>query len=88
MPTMIRWLLPTKMLAITLPPFGMYANHDQLDDPVVLAHEQVHWAQYERMGVLRFYVTYLWQWAWYGYEQHPMEVEARESGSSHERHAV
>ena len=83
MPWSLRAVLPKKVQAITLPPFGMYANRDQLDDQLLLAHEHVHWAQYERLGLVRFYVTYLW-YSWrHGYHENPMEVEAR-AQSSHD----
>jgi hypothetical protein len=36
-----------------------------------------HWAQYQRMGAVRFYAVYLWLLLCHGYRDHPMEVEAR-----------
>ena len=76
-PILLAWLL-TKLgkQAITLPPWGIYVlpGHEGL-----LAHEQVHWQQYERMGFWRYYVTYLWYQIRYGYENNPMEVEARKA---------
>lgn len=63
--------------AITLPPFGIYALYDSLNDKALERHELVHWEQYKRMGAVRFYATYLWMLIRYGYEKHPMEIEAR-----------
>ena len=40
-------------------------------------HEVAHWEQAQRMGVLRWYVTLLWQYARYGYRNAPLEIEAR-----------
>lgn len=63
--------------AITLPPFGIYALPECCGDARLLRHEQAHWEQYQRMGVVRFYATYLWQCARHGYRNAPMELEAR-----------
>lgn len=76
MPGWLRAAIP-HMDGITLPPFGVYLRPGHEQDDALIRHEAVHWAQYERMGILRFYSQYLWQLAWYGYEQHPMEQEAR-----------
>lgn len=40
-------------------------------------HELEHCYQVNRMGRLRFYVTYLLKLFNYGYKKHPYEVEAR-----------
>jgi hypothetical protein len=40
-------------------------------------HELVHWQQYKRMGVVKYYATYLYQVLRYGYRNSPMEREAR-----------
>jgi hypothetical protein len=74
-PLLIRWFLNfVKKGAVTLPPWGIYflAGHEYVEP-----HEKVHWQQYERMGAFRFYVIYLWYMVRYGYELHPMEIEAR-----------
>jgi hypothetical protein len=42
----------------------------------------VHWEQYQRMGVIGFYVTYLWYNIRYGYWNNPMEVEARKKSEN------
>ena len=64
--------------AICLPPFGIYALPGSEDDAQLARHEQTHWRQYERMGAVRFYVTYLWLLMRHGYWNHPMEIEARQ----------
>lgn len=63
--------------AITLPPFGIYALPGSENDPALQRHENVHWRQYQSMGAVRFYVTYLWLLMRHGYIKHPMEIEAR-----------
>lgn len=41
-------------------------------------HELQHCYQVKRMGRFKFYITYLYKLAKYGYEKHPYEEEARE----------
>jgi hypothetical protein len=65
--------------AVTLPPWGIYVRPERMNDVALLQHEQVHWAQWQRMGTLRFYTTYLWQLWLHGYDNHPMEHEARKA---------
>jgi hypothetical protein len=61
--------------AITLFPFVFYAKRAG-DDPCIRAHEMVHVQQVRRMGVLRFYVTYLWLKRTHGgHRGHPLEVD-------------
>ena len=65
-------------VAITLPPFGIYyVLPGNVITQRLVKHEQAHWAQYQRMGAVRFYATYLWQCARYSYHNAPMEIEAR-----------
>ena len=79
-PAPIRWWLKlTGFAGITLPPFGAYILPTRLQDERLRRHEAAHWAQYERMGVLGFYLTYLWYTIRHGYWNNPMEVEAREA---------
>lgn len=61
---------------ITLP-WAAYILPERMDDGALIAHERVHLAQMQRMGVARFYLTYFWQWLRYGYEAMPLEREAR-----------
>ncbi len=72
------WLRRTKFHGVTLPPFGIYILEEKLSNVRLVDHEQVHWEQYKRMGLIRYYLTYLWQVMRYGYWNAPMEVEARE----------
>lgn len=71
------WLKLTGFAGITLPPFGIYILAERLADADLIRHERVHWAQYQRMGAIKFYLTYLWQMLRYGYWNSPMEREAR-----------
>lgn len=71
------WLKLTGFAGITFPPFGIYILVERLTDADLIRHEQVHWTQYQRMGAIKFYLTYLWQMLRYGYWNAPMEREAR-----------
>ena len=75
---LIRWLLRQRGFAgVTLPPFGIYILAERMQDDRLIRHEQAHWAQYQRMGAIRFYLTYIWQVLRYSYRNAPMEIEAR-----------
>jgi hypothetical protein len=76
---LIRFFLKsTGYAGITLPPFGIYILKERMNDELLKRHELVHWEQYQRMGVIRFCVTYLWYNIRYGYWNNPMEIEARQ----------
>ena len=62
---------------ICLPPRAIYVLPEHYENRELLRHEGRHWLQYERMGAFRFYTIYLWLLVRHGYENHPMEVEAR-----------
>ena len=62
---------------ITLPPLGIYVLPEYLGSESLLRHERVHWMQYMQMGAVRYYATYLYQVARYGYHNAPMERQAR-----------
>ena len=75
---LIRFFLKsTGFAGITLPPFGLYILKERMDDELLKRHEMLHWEQYQRMGVIKFCVTYLWYNIRYGYWNNPMEIEAR-----------
>ena len=79
-PHIIRWFLRTTGFAgITLPPWGIFILAERMGDQRLIRHEQAHWAQYQRMGALGFYLTYLWYSIRFGYRRNPMEVQAREA---------
>ena len=74
----IRWFLRTFGYGgMTLPPWGIFILAERLGEDRLVRHEQAHWAQYERMGAVRFYAAYLWGLMRYGYRNHPMEIKAR-----------
>jgi hypothetical protein len=75
----VRWFLrATGFAAITLPTRRVYVLREHAGDLGLLAHEAVHLDQIARLGPVRFTLVYLWQLIRYGYERHPLEVEARD----------
>lgn len=42
-------------------------------------HELKHVEQYQRLGLLSFLIRYTWYSIRYGYQQNPLEVEARQA---------
>jgi hypothetical protein len=79
-PHIIRWFLRTFGFGgITLPPLGIFILAERINERALVRHEQAHWQQAQRMGVVRFYATYIWYTIRYGYRNNLMEVEAREA---------
>jgi hypothetical protein len=78
-------LIPTwkRFSAIALPPVGILVRRSWWCEASfsqrgrLLRHEQVHWWQYQQLGLLRYYYNYLTLALFYGYQDHPMEIEAR-----------
>jgi hypothetical protein len=62
---------------VALAPFGIFILAEHLHSQRLIRHEQAHWRQYQRLGLLRYYVTYLWGLVRHGYADHPMEREPR-----------
>lgn len=75
---LIGWVLRrTGFAGVALAPWGIYILAEHLTNETLIRHEQVHWQQYKRMGVVKYYATYLYQVLRYGYRNSPMEREAR-----------
>ena len=66
-----------KFNAKCLPPFGIYVSKEQANNERLLEHELVHWNQYLQRGLVGYYADYAGQYLQYGYDQMPMEKEAR-----------
>ena len=74
--------LPGKQMAATIPPFGIFIEGKYKDEGdgkgSLLAHERIHWEQYQKMGFFNFYCEYLSEYIKHGrVNNHWMEVEAR-----------
>jgi hypothetical protein len=50
-----------------------------MQDHQLIAHEAVHWRQWEQHGTIGYYFGYLYLLLRHGYKNHPWEIEARES---------
>lgn len=70
-----RWILSRRVKAITLFPFIFFQGQPS---PTDKSHEYVHVEQIRRMGVVRFYLAYLWYSVRVGYWDNPLEREAYE----------
>ena len=67
---------------ITTPWSTVYVLPGHETNPHLIAHEQVHLDQVQRLGPAKFTVLYLWYNLRYGYWNNPLEVEAREVSGS------
>ena len=75
---LIGWVLKrTGFHGVALAPWGIYILPAAMHSRRLTRHEQQHWRQWQRMGTVRYYATYLWQIVRYGYRNAPMELEAR-----------
>lgn len=73
--------IPTSLMAMTIPPFGIFIENKYKNEGngsrSILQHEKKHWAQYKRMGLIKFYFQYAKEFVKYGRYNAPMEKEAR-----------
>ena len=76
----VRWFLRASGYGgITLPPLGIFILAERLGEEALVRHEHAHWQQAQRMGIVRWYLTYAWYTIRFGYRNNPLEVEAREA---------
>lgn len=54
-----KWLLPRQITAITLWPFVVFKEKADMDNVVILNHEQIHLKQQLELLVILFYVIYI-----------------------------
>jgi hypothetical protein len=74
--------IPGKQMAATIPPFGIFIEGKYKNEGdgkgSLLAHERIHWKQYQKMGFFNFYYEYLSEYFKHSrVNNHWMEVEAR-----------
>lgn len=67
---------------VTMPWGRAYLVPSRLYDVALRAHEAIHLEQIARYGALGFAARYAWGLLRYGYERHPLEIEARERSGS------
>lgn len=73
--------IPGSMMAITIPPFGIFIEEKYInegeDNGSILAHERIHWLQYQEFGLIKFYFKYLSGWIINGRIYNELEKDAR-----------
>lgn len=69
--------LPGGYNAMTIPPFGIWITKNEAKNANLLAHELIHWRQYQELGLIAFVQRYTRELQQYGYDFMPMEIEAR-----------
>ena len=67
----------SKYNAITIPPFGIFIKKEHRDNENLLNHEIMHWEQFRKLGLIKFYSNYIEEFKKLGYDDMPMEIEAR-----------
>lgn len=73
----VPFLFPRWAIAQVLLPNIVFLKTGVTASTTLVAHELVHVHQIKRYGLLRYWVQYLVLLWRYGYEEHPMEIEAR-----------
>ena len=82
-PAPVRYVknIPGSIMATTIPPFGIYIEEKYIDEGdgkgSILAHERIHWLQYQERGLWGFYGTYLSGWLKHGRLYNELEYDAR-----------
>lgn len=79
-PFLLAWP-PRAYAAQVLLPGVIFVRRGVHASPRLIAHELVHVDQLERMGLVRYWVRYLWFLARHGYWDNPLESEARRGES-------
>lgn len=72
----VPFLVPGWASAQVLLPGRIFVRRDIRMGVRMLSHELVHLDQVERLGLLRYWLTYLALLLYFGYREHPMELDA------------
>jgi hypothetical protein len=75
--------LPFQFNAQTLPPFGILIKNEHAENEKLIAHENEHWKQYQKTGAIIFYLKYIAQLILNGYDNMPLEIEARQNSGEY-----
>lgn len=68
--------------ARTIPPIGIFIKKSQKDNIDLLNHELIHWKQFQKLGFINFYTTYISEHIKNGYDNNRLEIEARKNESN------
>ena len=77
--------LPGKFRGMCIPPIGIFILKKHRGNKKILEHDIIHWKQYKKLGFFDFYLKYLIQYIFIGYDKMPMEMEARKNEPLHIR---
>jgi len=69
--------------ARTIPPVGIFIKKSQRNNADLLKHELIHWKQFQKLGLLKFYTTYIKEHIKNGYDNNRLEIEARQNESKY-----
>lgn len=73
--------IPGSLMAMTIPPFGIFIEEKYIDEGdgkgSILAHERIHWLQYQERGLAGFYFAYISGWLKHGRLYNELEYDAR-----------
>lgn len=73
--------IPGSIMATTIPPFGIFIEEKYKNEGdghgTVLAHEKIHWLQYQERGLWGFYRKYIFGWLKHGRLYNELEIDAR-----------
>ena len=74
----IKWFLDFQQFAaITIPYCGIYIIEGCENNQALIRHERKHEEQINRLGAVRFVISYWYFCFKFGYYQNPFEIEAR-----------
>lgn len=73
--TFLRWL----DFGGVYTPWGIYLQPKYYNNRALRRHELCHWLQRQRDGFVAYWLKTFWYLVWYGYNNSPYEVEAREA---------
>lgn len=80
--------LPGKIMAMTIPPFGIFIEQRYISEGsesgTILAHERIHWLQYQERGLFKFYYEYFGGLIKHGRLYNDLEKDARKRSSIEE----
>lgn len=69
--------------ARTIPPFGVFIKKSEKNNIELLKHELIHWNQFQKLGLIGFYTTYIREHIKKGYDLNRLEIEARKNESNY-----
>lgn len=58
----ITFFTGSNVIGITLSPFGIYLQENNIVDKTLIRHESIHWKQQMEMLIIFFYLWYVIEW--------------------------